>query len=138
MQIHGPSEVVDGITVRFSGPGLVMADFGSSVIYLQSTADADALIRAAVAAKDLLLGETVEHDPAADLAAYLEDKRTRTCGAARIGYGPCVREHVHPGWHATATGEEWPQYTQDRDLDAILNGPSYRAPAIELPAGSDT
>ncbi len=84
MQIHGPSEVVDGITVRFSGPGLVMADFGSAVIYLQSTADADALIRAAVTAKDLLLGETSEpvvHDPAADLAAYLEDKHAGTAAS---------------------------------------------------------
>ena len=57
----------------------------------------------------------------------------RTCGHTRRAYGACVREPVHPGWHRNVTGEEWPQYTEDRDLDAILNGPSYRTPAIELP-----
>ena len=58
------------------------------------------------------------------------------CGHTRRAYGACVREPVHPGWHRNVTGEEWPQYTEDRDLDAILNGPGYRLPAIELAGGA--
>ena len=60
----------------------------------------------------------------------------RTCEASRIGYGPCVLTYAHPGWHSNDGGAEWPQYTLDRDLDAILNGPTYRLPAAELPGGA--
>ena len=60
----------------------------------------------------------------------------RSCCATRTGYGDCVRVHMHPGWHSNKYAEEWPQYTQDRDLDAILNGPSYRTPAIEQTGGA--
>ena len=72
--------------------------------------------------------------PGAELDAQLT---TRMCGQERIGYGACEREPVHPGWHRNMTGEEWPQYAQDRDLDAMLTGPGYRMPAIELTGGSD-
>ena len=40
----------------------------------------------------------------------------RSCCATRTGYGDCVRVHMHPGWHSNKYAEEWPQYTQDRDL----------------------
>lgn len=64
------------------------------------------------------------------------DLAPRTCPANRIGYGNCARERVHPGWHRNVHGEEWPKHTEDRDLDAALNGPGYRLPAIELPGGA--
>lgn len=62
MQIHGPSETPKGISVRLnpgSGQPFAILDFGSTEIYLQSVADADELIRAAVDAKRLLLGESI-------------------------------------------------------------------------------
>ncbi len=60
MQIHGPSEVVDRITVR-SVPGgkpLAVVSFGRANVFLESVADADELIVAALKAKALLSGET--------------------------------------------------------------------------------
>ena len=59
------------------------------------------------------------------------------CEVARIGYGDCVRERMHPGWHRNIHGEEWPKYAEDPGLDAILNGPGYHLPAIELPSRTD-
>ena len=134
--------------VELDGPS------SGAAIFLNSAAMCDELIKAAVAAKDMLLGETSEpapETPAQDGAGraivagpgeQLGDGLYRgdwqgdqpgACGHTRRAYGACVRQPAHPGWHRNVTGEEWPQYTEDRDLDAILNGPSYRTPAIELP-----
>ena len=129
MQVHGPSETPDGISVRLnpgSGCPFAVLGFGSTEIYLQTVADCDELMKAAAMAKSLLPRE-------ADGFGW---QQARTCEAARIGYGSCAREHIHPGWHRASSGVEWPQRTVDRDLDAILGGPAYRTPAIELPDGT--
>ena len=130
-----------------------VVEFGDTAagaaIFLNTAALCDELIKAAVAAKSMLLGETSESAQddagraiAADLGEQPGDglyggdwqgEQPGACGHTRRAYGACVRKPVHPGWHRNVTGEEWPQYTEDRDLDAILNGPSYRMPAIELP-----
>ena len=119
MQIHGPSESPDGIAVHLNpstrGEPFAVVDFGSTEIYLQSIADADELIKAAVRAKDLLLGapETPER-----------------CGQTRpLGDEPCALPPGHGGWHMDAHGNEWPKFAEDPDLDAILNGPGHQAPA---------
>ena len=118
MQIHGPSESPDGIAVRLN-PGtrarFAVVDFGSTEIFVESVADADELIKAAVRAKDLLLGapETPER-----------------CGQTRpLGDEPCALPPGHGGWHMDARGNEWPKFAEDPTLDAILNGPGHQAPA---------
>ena len=67
MQIHGPSEQPASIGVRLNpganGPFAVV-DFGSTRIYVESIADADMLIKAAIEARSLLLGETTAQDDA--------------------------------------------------------------------------
>ena len=112
--------------------GMGRSGIDTATLYLHSVTDCDKLIKAAVQAKSLLLGETSE--PVADLSAQ---PAARTCGHTRTGYGACEKEPIHPGWHRNMTGEEWPKYADDPDLDAILNGPGYRLPAIELTGGSD-
>ena len=69
MQIHGPSVTPEGISVRLnpgSGEPFAVIDFGPMYIYVQSIADADELITAAVEAKRLLLGETGNAAPGLD------------------------------------------------------------------------
>jgi hypothetical protein len=60
VQIHGPTEVVHGIEVRkYGSDGTAGLSFpGAITIVLQTPADADELIKAAVLAKSMLLGET--------------------------------------------------------------------------------
>ena len=106
MQIHGPSESPDGIAV---------IDFGSTEIFVESVADADELIKAAVRAKDLLRGapETPER-----------------CGQTRpLGDEPCALPPGRGGWHMDARGNEWPKFVDALILDAILNGPGHQAPS---------
>lgn len=156
MQIHGPSVMVDEIGVRLNpgnvGEPFAVIDFGGMMFCIESTADADKLIRAAVLAKSLLLSETSQPVTAQDDAgrAIAADLGERAwdgrgigaedvpgwddplpgdpggCEASRIGFGRCANEQpYHPGWHQNANGAGWPQYDEDIDLDAILTGDSY-------------
>ena len=80
MQVHGPSVMVDEITVRLNtiDKPFAVVDFGGSVtVHVSSVADADEFLRAAVKVKSLL-----------------------------GGFGWQTGE-LSPGWHTTGTGEEW-------------------------------
>ena len=145
MQIHGPSQTVHEIDVRLNpgdGEQFAVIEFGATHFYIESITDADKLIKAAVLAKSMLLGETsqpvtAEDDAgraiAADLGERAWDGRgigaedvPPTCEASRIGFGRCANEQpYHPGWHENARGAGWPQYDEDINLDAILTGDSY-------------
>lgn len=61
MQIHGPSETVDRITVRANlstAEPYAVLELAGTAFFLESAADADELIRAATEAKNLLLSGT--------------------------------------------------------------------------------
>jgi hypothetical protein len=71
VQIHGPSDAFDEIPVRFNEKGqFAVLTFGSADVFVYTPDEADAVIRAAVEAKRLLLGDAVSP---ADMAAEAFD-----------------------------------------------------------------
>ena len=80
----------------------------------------------------------------------MPEPREQKCGRTRPPGGlSCILQPHDGGWHKDSQGNEWPQYAQDPELDAILNGTRYQSPTGEprpgyqlppagvLPAGTD-
>ena len=59
MQIHGPSGSFDKIPVHLNGAdgSFAVIEFGDASVYVETPADCDKIIKAAIAAKDLLTAE---------------------------------------------------------------------------------
>lgn len=98
---------------------------GSSAdVYLHSPAECDALIKAAVAAKSMLLAGTSE--PVLPPEGDCEEPHPDTGE-------PCTRGPRHAGGHVDSHGRYWPRHDGgSEDLDAALTPPGYSLPAGEL------
>ena len=146
MQIHGPSVTPEGISVRLnpgSGEPFAVIDFGPMYIYVQSIADADELITAAVEAKRLLLGETGNAAPGLDATLSPPATDARDADGTPPGHQPPAADVTGwddplPPYHATGTGDP---YCMAKDSDYICTaqaghaGPLHVAFKPDAPAG---
>jgi hypothetical protein len=156
MQVHGPSQEVDEIRVRLnpgSGHPFAVVEIGGVTLYLQTIADADELIKAAVEAKRLLLGETGEDldtPPATDARDADGTPPGHQLPAAVTGWDDPL-----PPYHATGTDDPYCM-AKDSDgdytctaqaghagplhvaFDAQVPGESFHSwPVADMPAGTD-
>lgn len=145
MQIHGPSATVGAIIARLNTvrEPFAVIDLGGMTIHVESVADADELIKAAVKAKELLLGETSKSVPAADpgprlIGRLVEDLHDDSdCPQVGKIVGQIDEETVEVLWDGEQHGRREfldglrparenvsvaadPQFAQDPGLNAIL------------------
>lgn len=113
MQIHGPDTLVDEIEVASYHPGAVTLTFGHVRVVVYNAADCDELIKAAAAAKQLLLDEQQE-DTFCTASTDLSDEETVYCdrdaGHAGSHHAPGPDEGSEVAWSDEPAQDDEPEW----------------------------
>lgn len=133
MQVHGPSDVTDHVRARMNNKFAVL-EIGQVEVFVYTSAEADELIKAAVAVKDMLLaGENSSAEHAA-FWAKAKHGEFSAGSAAEVAEGVDVPTYepdgalacdvTHPTWPQEPTGH-LPQHKGAHPACTLCDEPGH-------------